>query len=169
MRHADSSESLDRLERAVAARDEWGRRRRTWLNVLIPRPWLPTLAFLMGGAILAGGPRRFVSPGFAVVRVWAPWWVWGVVFCVMGAAQLLPLPARFEWPVRYVAALPFAALAVGLGASALLNAGVALTGACVYGWASVVHLRIAAMRRQVARDLRRGRAQLADAATVDDA
>jgi hypothetical protein len=145
---------LERLEQELTAaqRDPYRQPRRTWIQVLVPRPWLPTLAFLMGAAIFAGGRGRFAGPPFYVVRAVAPWWVWGCVFAGMGVAELLPVPASVEWIVRYLSALPFAALAVGLGFAAPLNHTVALTGVAVYGWVAAVHLRIAVLRREVAKE-----------------
>jgi len=147
---------LDRLEQELnaAQRDPYKSKGlpRTWIQYLVPRPWLAMLAFLMAAAILAGGPRRFSSPALQVVRVIAPWWVWGVVFAGMGAVQLLHLPPRIEWVVRYLSALPFAALAVGLAFTIPINRTVAVTGVAVYSWVAAVHLRIAVLRREVAKE-----------------
>lgn len=100
---------------------------------------------LLGLSLLIGGERRFLVGSFSIAHELAPWWVWGVLFCIPGVWMMLyawRLVSTVFWPAF------FAAVLFGFWTGTIMVAsqkvGAPYTGVAVYGWVTLCMAAIAA-------------------------
>lgn len=98
---------------------------------------------VLGGVLIWGGPARFSSPGFATARqVPGQQDTWGVLFIASGALAWAGIYAGWRRKPIMVGlacqAVLFFFLAMSLAVSASRDSRTALTGAVVYGMASML-------------------------------
>lgn len=100
-----------------------------------------TLSFLMGLALILGGPGRVSSHAYYFLVSQGGPYVWGVVFLVIGVVLIMSVDywVLTKW-MLLMAGICYWVMALAFLASALTYSDANLTATVAYGWIGTGHL-----------------------------
>lgn len=93
--------------------------------------------------MLIGGPDRFNSPSFELMRAIAPWWFWGVFLIVYCIGMAAFAGTRLEWAALFVGTMPFGFIVASYFSGAMSTYSTAFVGVTIYAMLTLQHFAFA--------------------------
>ena len=98
------------------------------------------LSFLLGFALVLGGPTRASAYCYNVITIQGGVYVWGTVFMVLGVGLIVSvnLPEMMSW-LLLAGVVAYTVLSLAFLAAAITHPTANYTGQVAYGWIAAMH------------------------------